>query len=115
MTLAGMLTAVQQEFERAAARRVDENNALRSLISDAASVVTDGDLSHRLSDAAIQSQPSLLVSDLERDNNGLRSLLIELHAHIESIDSPEARRIEEAIWKELVTSTERRRLTLDRF
>ncbi len=57
----------------------------------------------------------ICVSDLERSNAELRSLLIELHAHVETLEAPEARRIEAAIWRELVTSTERRALAIGPF
>ena len=50
--------------------------------------------------------------DLESANGALRGLLIELHAHIEELASPEAGRIEASIWRELAASTERRKLSL---
>ena len=113
--LAVMLAEVKQEFERAAARRVEENAALRALFAEAAPVVADAALGARLEDAARGVDESLLVSDLETSNAALRGLLIELHARVEELDSPEARRIEDAIWRELVTSTERRRIGIGAF
>jgi hypothetical protein len=55
------------------------------------------------------------ISDLNRSNDRLRRLLIELHAHLEEIDTETARRIETAIWEELRVSTERRALSLAPF
>ena len=107
-----MLAAVRHEFERAAARRVEENDALRRLFADAAPAVQDGRLRQRLQEAAAGRESSLLVSDLESGNAELRGLLIDLHAYIEALDSPEARRTEEAIWRELAASTERRSLPM---
>ncbi len=115
LVLSGMLTAVQQEFERGAARRVEENGALRALFAGAAPVVTEGALQERLSIAAGQSEGSLAISALEKENAELRALLIELHEHVEGLQSPEARDIEADVWKELVASTERRRLAIGRF
>lgn len=107
-----MLLAVRHEFERAAARRVEENAALRGLFAEAAPVVQDTELGKRLEDAAASQDGSLLVSELEHGNAGLRSLLIDLHTHVEALDSPQARRLEDAIWQELAASTERRSLPM---
>ncbi len=107
-----MLLAVRHEFERAAARRVEENDALGRLFAAAAPAVEDVALRKRLEQAAAGQDASLLVSDLERGNSELRALLVELHAHIETLDSPQARRIEEDIWQELSASTERRSLPM---
>ncbi len=113
--LAVMLAEVKQEFERAAARRVEENAALRGLFAEAALVVADTALRARLEEAAAGAEASLLVSALEASNAALRALLIELHAHVEELDSPGARRIEDAIWRELAASTERRRIGIGAF
>jgi hypothetical protein len=113
--LAVMLLEVKTELDRAAARRVEENRALRGLFAESLSVLTDTALRDRLDAAARDEDESLLVSALERGNAALRSLLIELHAHVETLRTPEARRIEDAIWAELAASTERRRLALGPF
>ncbi len=113
--LGAMLISVGEEFERAAARRSEENHALRGLFEQAAPVVTDSGLRERLERAAAGEETSLRVSDLERANAELRALLIELHVHVEELDSPAARQIESAIWQELVASTERRKLMMGPF
>ena len=110
-----LLGMVREEWDRAAARRSEENAALRALFRDAAPAQTDTDLRRRLEEAAASSEKSLLISDLERANDALRSLLIVLHAQVELQTGPEARRIENAIWRELRASTERRKLALAPF
>ena len=110
-----MLLAVREEFDRAAARRVEENRALRALFADAALAVTDASLHASLATAAASTDASLRVPELEAGNRTLRTLLIELHAHVESLAGPEARRIDFAIWRELSASTERRKLSLAPF
>lgn len=110
-----LLGMVREEWDRAAARRIEENAALRALFRDAVSAVSDTDLRRRLEEAAASSDSSCLVSELERANDALRALLIELHAHVEQQTSAEARVIEAAIWRELAASTERRRLALAPF
>jgi hypothetical protein len=115
MILGVMMSAVREELERAASRRVEENREMRRIFAGAAPVVADGDLRSRLEAAAASEDTSFRVSDLEAANCELRALLIDLHAHVEEVDSPEARRVEEAIWAELVASTERRKLSIGPF
>jgi len=110
-----LLTMVKEETERAAARRVDENAALRAIFARAAASVAEPALRAKLAEAAASRDPSLLLSELESANAGLRALLIELHAHVESETAPWARALDAEIWRELVVSTERRRLSLAPF
>jgi len=113
--VAVMLLAVREEFDRAAARRVEENDAMRVLFADAVPVVEGDELRARLATAATSGDPGLSVPELEATNQALRALLIELHAHVETLTSAAARAVEDTIWRELVRSTERRRLTLQAF
>ena len=71
--LGAMLIALGEEIERAAARRVDENRALRELFVSAVSSVADAALADRLRDASASSDPGLAISELERANAGLRA------------------------------------------
>ena len=113
VTVHGMiLLSIREEIERAAARRVDENRALRALFADAAPVVSDAALRARVAEAAAGADASVLVPALEASNRALRALLIELHAHVETLRGDAARRVEDAIWRELAASTERRKLSL---
>ncbi len=113
--LAALLKAAGEEFERGAARRVEENTELRRLFGEGAGACENPDLCGRLAEAAAGSDESLLLSELERSNAGLRELLIELHAHVETLDSDAARGLERAVWRELLASTERRKLGLGSF
>jgi hypothetical protein len=110
-----MLQMAAEEFDRAAARLVEENGALRTLFGNAAPGVTDGALRARLEQAARATDPDLHVSALERANRDLRALLIELHAHVEERSDAVSKRIETAIWAELRRSTERRAFPLSPF
>ncbi len=110
-----MLLALKEETERAASRRIEENAALRRLFETAAPWVRDETLRERLAEAANSADPGLTISELESANVALRDLLIDLHAHVEELDSPEARRLEQDIWNELAQSTERRRLSMGAF
>jgi hypothetical protein len=113
--IAVLLGAVREEFERAAARRVEENAALRGLFARAVRVADDPDLRARLQEAAASRDPGLRVSELDQENDRLRALLIDLHACVEEQEGAAARRIEQAIWEELAASTERRKLALGAF
>jgi hypothetical protein len=110
-----LLTAAAEEWDRAAARRVEENTALRALFADAARKIEDDALRRRLEEVAGPEAGRLLVSELERENAELRAILIDLHAHVEALDSEDARRIEQTIWQELRRSTERRALSIAPF
>jgi hypothetical protein len=109
--LAGLALAVREEFDRAAARRILENAALRDLFARAAAIATDAALAARLREAAASRDASLLVPALDASNRALRALLIALHAHVEALATPAARELDEAIWAELVASAERRKLS----
>ena len=100
-----------QEFDRAAARLVEENRALAQLFADAAPVVTDTALRADLQSAPADA-PTLLVSALQEHNRALRALLVRLHVHVETIDSPGARAIEQRVWTELAESVRRRHLDM---
>jgi FKBP-type peptidyl-prolyl cis-trans isomerase (trigger factor) len=115
MLTAMLLQTAAEEWDRAAARRVDENSVLRQLFAEVAPEIGDRDLSARLEAASGEEEESLRISDLNRSNDRLRALLIELHAHLEEIDTEAARRIEAAIWQELRVSTERRAQSLAPF
>jgi hypothetical protein len=65
--------------------------------------------------AARGEDASLAVSALEQGNCELRALLIELHVHVEELASLAARELEAGIWRELVASTERRKLGIGPF
>jgi len=106
-----MLQSAAEEWDRAAARRVEENRALRALFAKAAGCVEDAALAEQLRAAAQGEDASLRIAALEESNAALRALLIELHARVEALEGPEARRIESAIWDELRASTERRALS----
>jgi hypothetical protein len=113
--LAGLLGAVREEFDRAAARRVEENAALRALFARGADVASDATLAARLRAAATSRDDSLFVPDLDASNQQLRALLIALHAHVETLATPAARELEAAIWRELAAGTARRKLSLGAF
>lgn len=110
-----LLGMVREEWDRVADRRVEENAALRALFRESLSAVSDANLRGRLEAAAETRDPSYRVSDLERGNEALRALLIELHAHVELEKGAEARKVEDAIWRELSASTERRKISLAPF
>jgi hypothetical protein len=110
-----MLGMAAEEWDRAAARRVEENAALRALFRDAAPEANDAALRRRLEEAARGADSDLRLSALDASNQVLRGLLLEVHAHVEELSSPGARRVESAIWTELRRSTERRAFALAPF
>lgn len=107
-TLGTLLLFASQEWEHGAQRLVEENTALRALFARAAPVLVAGELRERVSAAAESTDSSVRTSELQAANNGLRALLIDLHAHAEERDDEAGRALDADIWRELVASTERR-------
>lgn len=110
-----MLTMAAEEFERAASRRVEENEAIRAIFRAAADTVAEPALASRLRALAETADKDLRVSRLEVSNNELRGALSDLHAHVESLKGEGARKINDMIWSELRRSVDRRRVTLANF
>jgi hypothetical protein len=113
--IASLLAIVSEEWDRAASRRIEENNRLRELFRQAAPAVNDPALRSRIFQLAKTADHDFHISALENNNCALRAALIALHAHVETQTSAEARKVETAIWQELAKSTERRRLLSAQF
>ncbi|MCC7366470.1 MAG: hypothetical protein IT303_19085 [Dehalococcoidia bacterium] len=109
---AQLCVLISQEFDRAVARLVEENGAVVALFARATDVVPAGELRDRLAAAAATPVPGpdLRVSALQVVNDDLRRMLIDLHAAVEQLATPEARALDAAIWDELRASTQRRHL-----
>ena len=103
-----LIGVVSEEMERATARRIEENQELRSLFPESLSVVQDEDLKNRLSKAAEGEETDYRVSALDKANCDLLELLTEFHGHVEGLEGEGARAVEEAIWKALENWTKRR-------
>lgn len=106
--MALMLGVVNEEIDRAASRRVEENRELRDLFREILSAVQDPGLKKRLEEAVATREEDYRVSTLDRLNADLLKVLIELHEHVEGLEGPEARRAEQAIWQVLEGWTRRR-------
>ena len=106
--LALLMGAVAEEFDRAAHRRIEENTALRKMFSESLSVVEDDALKSRLKEASEKTEDDYRVSALDQSNCELQEVLIELHCHIETLKSEDARKMDEAIWEEMENGTKRR-------
>lgn len=96
-----------REYERGAEIRVAENADMRTLMKELALSVHDPALKAKL-DAA-PNDGSLAISALDEVNAVLRRLLIELHAHVESIGAREA---DKRIWGLLKDMAARRAVAL---
>ena len=106
--LAAMLITISANaVDDAAAARVWENAALRALFADAQPAF-GGDLARRLGEAALSADPGLKISELDRENARLRTILVELHAAVENADNDQACKLDARIWR-LLRETEERR------
>ena len=107
---AALLGMTIEEWDRGAARRVEENRAIRGLLRRGADLV-EARLSARFQALSGEADNDLRLSALEAANAELRQALIDLQAAIEALDGEAARTLDAAIWQELRASTERRRLS----
>jgi len=105
-----MMFQTATEFERAADIRVQENAAMRAIFADAVGALPAGDLRTRVDAAAASSDASFKISELDKANDGLSALLIELQAYAETVEGSAARKLETQIWDELVRAATARRL-----
>lgn len=76
---------------------VTENRIMRALFADAASWIPDESLAARLGIAALTTDDSFRLSDLNRGHDALTALLIELQTVLERDVSPQARELEHGI------------------
>lgn len=102
---AALLGMAAEAWEGAAHRLVEENQAIRGLLADA------GERAGRNAALAVSRDDDLGISVLSDANARLRAALIELHAAVETDETPEARSLEARIWEELRRSTERRQMS----
>lgn len=110
-TTAGLGMLVMQlsgQLEVATEWLVEENATLRALFRGAAATVAEPDLAERITTAGNGFDEGLRFSVLRTGNDALRKLLVELHAHIEGLESVAARELDNTIWLELHRSVERR-------
>ena len=102
MRLAGLVLAITtNSLDNAAALRVAENEAMRALFRDSAESVSDAVLVEMLRAASDGAGSGLRISELDRDNDRLRGLLVDLHVHVEATDGAAARTTESRIWRML--------------
>lgn len=113
--ISAMLKMVSEEWDRAAFWRVEENAAIRKIFRDADPIITDAALSARLRQLGAEADSDLHVSALDAANDRLRGALIDLHAHVEMLDTPQAKAVDDAIWVELRNSVERRKISSANF
>ena len=104
-----LLTVVIDEFDKAAARRIEENQAIRRLFARAVGVLPTSDLQSRLLAAAQSEEAGFRVGDLDKSNCALRALLIELHERVEDVGDAA---LDRAILALYVRMAEGRRLQL---
>lgn len=112
--IATMLAIASEEWDRAASWRVEENNRLREIFSESLPIATS-ELRRKLEKLIETRDDDLRISSLTANNSALRAALIELQVSVEANESVEARKHEDTIWKELLESTERRRLSFAQF
>jgi hypothetical protein len=87
---------------------VEENIELRKLFSRALPAVEDETLKSGLAAAGGEMETDWRISSLDKSNNALLELLIELQAHIESVENERSHILKKEIWEVLKKYTKRR-------
>lgn len=95
-----LITIAGRAGDDAVAIRVAENAQIRAIFAQGVEVA-DGDLRDRLVEAARSVDPGLKISELDSETGRLRTLLVELHGWLEEQDRPEARALDQEIWRAL--------------
>ncbi|UVO53682.1 hypothetical protein [Sphingomonas sp. SUN039] len=85
----------------AVAIRVAEHIRVRAMFADAQALIGDAGLALRIAEAARSRDPGLKISELDAESSRLRTLLAELHAHVDEIDSDAGRDFGKRIWRAL--------------
>lgn len=112
---AGLLVMIGEEFDRAAARLVEENAAILAILARAQSSLEEPGLQDRIArELGEVPGEDLRVSALQAENDRLRALLVDVHAAVEGTTGAEAEALDRLIWDELRESTRRRHLTMMR-
>ncbi len=111
-TIGLMLLFAAQEYERGAAVRAEENDAMRTLFTDAAAVLPSGALKDRVTDAARKRASALTISALNAANAEAKAVVIDLHAFVETWTHAQAPALNERIWAFLRRSADGRALAL---
>ncbi|TVV73342.1 hypothetical protein [Sphingomonas solaris] len=96
-----MLTMMANAADDAVVLRVAENGQLRALFGEAAGIVDDATLSARLEEAARSSDPGLRISELDRETDRLRRLLVALQIQLEAQADEQATILGQRIWRML--------------
>jgi hypothetical protein len=106
--LAGRLMNICANWvDDAAVLRVEENAEIRAVLGDAAGNV-DSALAAALTEAARSCDPGLRISELDRENHRLRTLLVSTQTQLELQQGTAARAMDQRIWRLLEATEERR-------
>ncbi len=108
--ISGLLLMIAHDYEHAADNFVAENDGIRALFERYAESIDDAALKTRLADAVKAAEPGYRVSRLRDENHGLRRLLIEFHAAVETVAADWAREADAAVWALLAATREREKI-----
>jgi hypothetical protein len=97
MAMLALLGMTAEEWDGAAQRLVDDNDALRGLARRAAETIDGADQASELRALAEQRVASVRISDLSSPNAALREALSRLAPLLEASDAPALRELRAAL------------------
>ncbi len=108
--IGSLLMLAAREYEGGADMLVWENNEIRKLLGAGWALIDDKDISKRLKDAADSKDENLLISALEKNNDQLKRMLIDLHSEVEKRNDEANQKMNRQIWQFLRITAEKHRL-----
>ena len=110
VALLGLLfEMVGQDFDRAAQARLEDLREMRAIFAQARALALGDALVARLDEAVARDLSDVRVSRLDEAHALHCRVLIELHASIEELGTPEAARLDRLVWEHLERHAERHR------
>lgn len=103
-----ILDIAARSVEDAAAVRIEENEAIRRVLEDAAEMIDDAVLRERIVACAHAPMRGYRISELDADSRVLRQALVDVQTALEISADPRQREINRKIWA-MLTEFETRR------
>ena len=103
-----ILDIAARSIDDAAAIRIEENEAIRGILGDAAQVIDDVVLRERIAACAQAPAQGYRIHELDADSRILRRALVDAQATLEISSDPRQREINRKIWA-MLTGFETRR------
>jgi hypothetical protein len=104
-----LLEMIGQDFDRAAHARLEDIREMREIFGEARRVGLDDAFVARMDAARALDLSDVRIGQLDEAHARHAAALIELHARVELLGTPEATRLDRLVWQHLERHAERHR------